>query len=158
MYFSQLWKLEVPGQGLAGRCGSWWGLCCLVDVAFSSCTCSLETESQFWSLPLVRTQSHHGSLILMTCSKPCCYCLVAKSCATPWAVAGQAPLSMGFSRQIYWTGLPFPSPGDLPDLLQGIFYGDTKRWWSLPQEMLLRSQAMIPCPLSCCWYVGSNHD
>ena len=35
---------------------------------------------------------------------------------TPWTVARQAPLSMGFSRQEYWNGLPFPSPGDLPDL------------------------------------------
>ena len=35
--------------------------------------------------------------------------------ATPWTVAYQAPLSMGFSRQEYWIGLPFPSPGDLPD-------------------------------------------
>ena len=35
--------------------------------------------------------------------------------ATPWTVACQAPLSMGFSRQRYWNGLPFPTPGDLPD-------------------------------------------
>ena len=35
--------------------------------------------------------------------------------ATPWTVAYQAPTSMGFSRQEYWSGLPFPSPGDLPD-------------------------------------------
>ena len=34
---------------------------------------------------------------------------------TPWTVAYQAPPSMGFSRQEYWSGLPFPSPGDLPD-------------------------------------------
>ena len=34
---------------------------------------------------------------------------------TPWALAHQAPPSMGFSRQVYWSGLPFPSPGDLPD-------------------------------------------
>ena len=33
---------------------------------------------------------------------------------TPWTVAYQAPLSMGFSRQEYWSGLPFPSPGDIP--------------------------------------------
>ena len=33
----------------------------------------------------------------------------------PWTVACQAPPSMGFSRQEYWSGLPFPSPGDLPD-------------------------------------------
>ena len=49
--------------------------------------------------------------------------LVAKSClsnlmtlATSWTVACQAPLSMEFSRQEYWSGLPFSSPGDLPDL------------------------------------------
>ena len=44
--------------------------------------------------------------------------LVAKSCltlATPWTVTRQTPLSMGFSRQEYWSGLPFPSPEDLPD-------------------------------------------
>ena len=35
--------------------------------------------------------------------------------ATLWTVAHQAPPSMGFSRQEYWSGLPFPSPGDLPD-------------------------------------------
>ena len=35
--------------------------------------------------------------------------------ATPWTVAYKAPLSMEFSRQEYWSGLPFPSPGDLPN-------------------------------------------
>ena len=35
--------------------------------------------------------------------------------ATPWAVASQAPPSMGFSRQKYWSGLPCPPPGDLPN-------------------------------------------
>ena len=35
--------------------------------------------------------------------------------ATPWTVAYQAPPSMGFRRQESWSGLPFPSPGDLPD-------------------------------------------
>ena len=34
---------------------------------------------------------------------------------TPWTVACQAPLSMGLSRQEYWSGLPFPPPGDLPN-------------------------------------------
>ena len=43
---------------------------------------------------------------------------VAQSCPTLcslWTVAHQAPPSMGFSRQEYWSGLPFPSPGNLPD-------------------------------------------
>ena len=34
---------------------------------------------------------------------------------TPWTIARQAPLSMGFPRQEYWNGLPFSSPGNLPD-------------------------------------------
>ena len=46
-----------------------------------------------------------------------CVCL-SFSCAqffeTPWTVACQAPLSIEFSRQEYWSGLPFPTPGDLP--------------------------------------------
>ena len=44
--------------------------------------------------------------------------LVTKSCpttATPWTVACKVPLSVEFSKQQYWSGLPFPSPGDLPD-------------------------------------------
>ena len=40
--------------------------------------------------------------------------VVSDSFATPWTVACQAPLSMGFPREEYWSGLPFPPPGDLP--------------------------------------------
>ena len=52
-------------------------------------------------------------------------------CVTPWTASRQAPPSMGFSRQEYWSGLPHPSPGDLPDagteptspaLAGGFFY------------------------------------
>ena len=50
------------------------------------------------------------------------FCMLAKSfqlCPTlrdpPWAIVHQAPLSMGFSSQEYWNGLPCSSPGDLPD-------------------------------------------
>ena len=39
----------------------------------------------------------------------------AQSCLTLWTVALQAPLSMGFSRQEYWSGLPWPPSGDLPN-------------------------------------------
>ena len=52
-----------------------------------------------------------------------CLCVRTHTCGlshvqffvTPWTVAPQAPLSMGFPRQEYWSGLSFPSPGDLPD-------------------------------------------
>ena len=62
--------------------------------------------------PLHYTLSHYGGL-------------VAKSCltlVTPWTVACQAPLSKGFSRQEYWSVLPFPSPGDLPYLYSTISF------------------------------------
>ena len=55
---------------------------------------------------------HWRPFVLVVCG------LVAKSCPTlmiPWSVVCQAPLSMGFSRQEYWSGLPFLTPGDLPD-------------------------------------------
>ena len=42
-------------------------------------------------------------------------CSVVSDSATPWTVVHRAPLSMGFSWQEYWNGLPFPPPGDLPD-------------------------------------------
>ena len=55
--------------------------------------------------------------------------------ATPWAVAYQASPSMGFSRQEYRSGLPFPSPGDLPD--PGIKPGSsTLQADALPSEPL----------------------
>ena len=73
---------------------------------------------------------------------------------TPWTVAHQAPLSMGFSRQEYWSGLPFPSPGYLPNpgikprfpalqansLLSEL---SGKPWWS---EECLLSNFLQSCP------------
>ena len=44
-----------------------------------------------------------------------CVCVCGGICETPWKVACQAPLSMEFCRQEYWSGLPFPPPEDLPD-------------------------------------------
>ena len=52
---------------------------------------------------------------------------------TPWIVACQAPLPMGFSRKEYWSGLPFLSPGDLPN--PGVEYGSPAlQADSLPSE------------------------
>ena len=59
--------------------------------------------------------------------------------ATPWTVASQAPLSMGFSRQEYWSGLPRPPPGDPPNpgikptsltppALTGVFLTTSATW------------------------------
>ena len=50
----------------------------------------------------------------------CCACMLSyfscvQLCVTQWTIACQVPLSMGFSRQEQWNGLPFPPPGDLPN-------------------------------------------
>ena len=78
-----------------------------------------------------------------------CVCvLVIKSCptvVTPWTVAHQAPLSMGFSRQECWSGLPFPFPGDLPGpgiepasleppALAGGFFTSSATWEAVQQS------------------------
>ena len=68
--------------------------------------------------PLLPYKLQHGSF-LGHCCVPGGGDLVAKVCptlVTLWTEVHQAPLSMGFSRQEYWSGLPFPPPGDLPDL------------------------------------------
>ena len=66
-----------------------------------------------------------------------CVCSVAhyvQLFATSWTVVCQAPLSMGFSRQEYWSGLPFPSPEDLPN--QGIEpWSPASQANSLPLEL-----------------------
>ena len=73
--------------------------------------------------------------------------------ATPWTVAPQAPLSMGFSRQEYWSGLPFPSPGDLPnpgmEARSPALQAD-----ALPSElkgfaMLCYAKSLQSCPTLC---------
>ena len=80
---------------------------------------------------------------------------------TPWIVARQAPLSMGFPRQEHWSGLPFPLPGDLP-------YPGTKPWCpamqaaSLPSEPPGKPWASNPGSLVLkslckrCWLISGN--
>ena len=73
---------------------------------------------------------------------------MSDSFVTPWTVACQAPLSMRFPRQEYWNGLPFPSPGDLPNpgikptsaLADGFFGG------SVVKNPLAKQQAWVQSP------------
>ena len=77
--------------------------------------------------------------------------------ATPWTAAHQAPLSMGFSRQEYWSGLPCPPPGGLPDpgiessslmspaLARGFF--TTSATWEAQLHTLSRSKTVASKPL-----------
>ena len=97
----------------------------------------------------------------------CSYCcLVAKSCLTllrPWTITCQAPLSMGFPRQAYWGGLPFPSLGDLPDpgikpvhpALAGRFFtakppGKLMYSYTWNQKVCTLMSSLF-CPMFCLW-------
>ena len=64
----------------------------------------LAVKEYFWSQTASQTL-----LLVFSCQ------VKSDSFMTPWTVACQAPLSMRFPRQEYWSGLPFPSPGDLPN-------------------------------------------
>ena len=95
-----VWKVLSKG---------WW--------LHKSRTYAQDLKNASWPLES-QIRSHSQKLILM------CYCYFihmlshfssVRLGATPWTVAYQAPLSMGFSRQECWSGLPFPSPGGLPD-------------------------------------------
>ena len=82
--------------------------------------------------------------------------------ATPWTVARQAPLSMGFSRQEYWSGSPFPSPGDFPN--PGIEPGSpalqAETLSSEPpgNELTLNNLDEGPSPISVCKWEKSTDD
>ena len=89
-----------------------------------------------------------------------CWTLMLFSCchvqlsATPWTVAYQAPLSKGFSKQEYWIGLPFPSPGDIPD--PGIEAGSPElQAGSLPLSHL-GSPSTLLVKYKCCTYIHSK--
>ena len=90
---------------------------------------------------------------IRTNSKMCCAVLVfsrsvVPDSATPWTVARQAPLSMGFSRQEYWSGLPCPPPGELPDpgiepmshALAGGFFTTSTTWDSSLTSILILTE------------------
>ena len=97
-------------------------------------------------------------LLLFSCS------VMSDSFTAPWTIAHQAPLSMGFSRQEYRSGLPFPSPGDLPNpgiesgsllspALAGVFFTSSTTWeaqryiYSVQFSCSVLSNSLWPCGL-----------
>ena len=82
---------------------------------FNACVCVYVCAYVCVIIKVIYSQT--SPLVLCSCCAVC-YALLL-SCVwlfvTPWTVARQAPLSMGFSRQEYWSGLPCPPPGDLPN-------------------------------------------
>ena len=88
---------------------------CMRVLSFLSDALPILSNSCKWNFTIgdlrVRLLSLHILRFIRMVACTSCRCLVT----TPWTVAHQAPLSMGFSRQEYWSGSPCPSPGDLPD-------------------------------------------
>ena len=84
------------------------------------------------------------------------HCSHVQLCMTLWTVAHQAPLSMGFSRRVYWSGLPCPSPGfthyPVPKLLLHIqVVATAASHFSVPNSVLicLGSKSLQLCPTLC---------
>ena len=75
----------------------------------------MQRTEDSWSLGVSCGHSEHGAKALSVAGFCCLVTQSSDSFTTPWTVACQAPLSVGFSRQKCWSGLPFPSPRDLPD-------------------------------------------
>ena len=82
-----------------------------------------------WKCKIVRTLCKtFWKFLINVCA---CCSVVSDSFVNPWMIASQALLPMGFFRQKYWTGLPFPTPGNLPD--PGIESGrlDQLQYWQV---------------------------
>ena len=99
-------------------------------------------------------------MVLVGLGNCCCYCSVMKSSLTlvqPHGLAHQTPVSMGLSRQEYWNGLPFPSPGDLSDpgiepafpVLAGGFF--TTEPPGKPFRTTISTQMIIPITQKIRW-------
>ena len=132
----------------------------LEQIGFNS---TLSSSSRYPGLGL--DKEHHQR------AHACAVCWVAYSSsrvwlfASPWTVAHQAPLSMGFSRQEYWSGLPCPSPGDLPNpgikptslmspALAGRFFTTSATWeaqkgpWMVPINLTYVNISILYVSLS----------
>ena len=122
---------------------------------------SLHLRLFSWILSVVGTFLKEGGCL--HCSQHLSQSVVAKQCptlATPQTAAYRSSLSMGFSRQEHWNGLPFPFPGDLPD--PGI---ESRSWALLADSLLTELRGKVPfrifssvqfssvtqsCPTLCC--------
>ena len=109
---------------------------------------------------------HHYGLCVCVCVCVCVWVWKSLSCiwlfATPWTVTWQAPLSMGFSRQEYWSGYPFPSPEDLLDLgikpRTPVFQADfspSESWLSLHASLHALSMRPRESPLKCFFFFST---
>ena len=117
-------KLDVASIEISHKSGHWM-LCKNLEQTWVQI--SVRAQCSIWSwankmgeisyIPICLSVSFPGLLWALKRRDVCtCACsVVSNSLWPPWTVAPQAPLSMGFPRQEYWSGLPFPPPGGLPN-------------------------------------------
>ena len=161
------WRVTARGgwgSAHGPACQHTWGFCMSTTVAEikSSRTASRWFRSAFTFKWTLETFWLSGISLILWVKYCACMHVCVLSCfgrvwlsVTPWTVAHQAPLSMGFSRQEHWSGLPFPSPGDLSDpgiepeppawqavSLLWVPTGKPKRRWTCNS-----SRSLCPLPL-----------
>ena len=115
------------------------------------------------SCPVIDSRSPDSSVRGTLQARMCADCAVMSDFATPWTVAYQAPQSMEFPRREYWSVLPFPSPGDLPDWgikpkspafqadsLPSRLQGSPKNW-DFPSIPRQEYWSGLPCPPGSSW-------
>ena len=135
---SDLYDLRYLDRG--GTIWLYWGAQVGPNHINISCENMTFTSSYFSAGQLSPVSLYSGGSV---CMLSCFSC--ARLFATPWTVAYQAPLSLGFSRQEYWSGLPCPSPGDLPNpgieagslvslALAGRFFTTSATWQAHTME------------------------
>ena len=113
-HFCAKWRHSVPASPNRCRVHQWWGY---QGLGVSPWPLPHSVTWTVWPEKDLSLWRQHISLL----AGLTCILIHAQSLsfvplfATPWIVARQAPLSMGFSRQEHWSGLPFHSPGDLPN-------------------------------------------
>ena len=149
-------------------CHSW---ICVLEDWMKNAECSGWNEWLLisWSY-LPTAYALQGKTCFPTITTACvCVCVwvwKSLSCiwlfATPWTVTWQAPLSMGFSRQEYWSGYPFPSPEDLLDLgikpRTPVFQADfspSESWLSLHASLHALSMRPRESPLKCFFFFST---
>ena len=145
---------RFPGAGKGCFCCC---CCCCIASVMSDSVWPHRCQPARLPIPgILQARTLVGCHFLLQCRKVKSESEVAQSCltlATPWTAAYQAPPSMGFSRQMYWSGVPLPSPREglpTPLFCPGEFHGLGSPWGRKESDVTLcLSLSLSVCLVSC---------